>query len=95
MLNDVNDDPDLHKWVIITGHESWIYGYDVETKDPSSEWKNPGEARPKKACQVRSNVKVLLTVFFYYHGVGYQDFLAQYRMVHKEYYFEVMRHLRE
>ena len=31
MLNDVNDDPDLLKRVI-TGDESWVYGYDVETK---------------------------------------------------------------
>ncbi|XP_029160318.1 protein GVQW3-like [Nylanderia fulva] len=29
MLNDVNDDPDLLKRVI-TGDETWVYGYDVE-----------------------------------------------------------------
>lgn len=28
LLNDVNDDPDLLKRVI-TGHESWVYGYDI------------------------------------------------------------------
>ena len=31
MLNDVNDDPDLLERVI-TGDESWVYGYYVETK---------------------------------------------------------------
>ncbi|EFN70230.1 hypothetical protein EAG_12167, partial [Camponotus floridanus] len=31
LLNAVNDDPDLLKRVI-TGNESWVYGYDVETK---------------------------------------------------------------
>ena len=36
MLNDVNDDPDLLKR-IITGDESWVYGYDVETKAQSSQ----------------------------------------------------------
>ena len=35
MLNDVNNDPDLLKRAI-TGDESWVYGYDVETKAQSS-----------------------------------------------------------
>ena len=58
MLNDVNDDPDLLKKVI-TGDESWVYGSDVETKTQSSQWKHTESSRPKKARQVRSNVKVL------------------------------------
>ena len=71
MLNDVNDDPDLLKKVI-TGDESWVYGYDVKTKAQSSQWKHTESPRPKKARQVRSNVKVLLTVFFDYHSVVHQ-----------------------
>ena len=47
LLNDVNDDPDLLKRVI-TGDESWVYSYDIETKVQSSQWKSPGEPRPKK-----------------------------------------------
>ena len=74
MLNDVNDDPDLLKKVI-TGDKSWVYGYDVETKAQSSQWKHTESPRPTKARQVRSNVKVLLTVFFDYHGVVHQEFL--------------------
>ena len=85
MLNDVNDDPDLLKRVI-TGEE---------TKAQSSQWKHTESPRPKKARQVRSNVKVLLTVFFDYHGVVHQEFLPQGRKVNKEYYLEVMRCLRE
>ncbi|UYV84734.1 hypothetical protein LAZ67_X003247 [Cordylochernes scorpioides] len=63
MLDSVRDDPNLLQR-IITGDEAWVYGYDVETKGQSSQWKLPHETRPKKARQVRSNVKVLLTVFF-------------------------------
>ena len=84
MLNDVNDDPDLLKKVI-TGDESWVYGYDVETKAQSSQWKHTESPRPKKARQVRSNVKVFLTVFFGYHGVVHQEFLPQGRTINKEY----------
>ncbi|UYV80443.1 K02A2.6-like [Cordylochernes scorpioides] len=63
MLDSVRDDPNLLQRVI-TGDEAWYYGYDVETKAQSSQWKLPHEPRPKKARQVRSNMKVLLTVFF-------------------------------
>lgn len=94
LLNIVNDDPDFLKKVI-TGDESWVYGYDIETKAQSSQWKRPEEPRPKKARQVRSNVKVLLTVFFDCNGVVHHEFLPQGRTVNKEYYLEVMRRLRE
>ena len=94
MLNDVNDDPDLLERVI-TGDESWVYGYDVKNKAQLSQWKHTESPRPKKARQVRSNVKVLLTVFFDYHGVVHQEFLSQGRTVNKEYCLEVMRRLRE
>jgi hypothetical protein len=38
---------------IITGDESWVYGYDPETKQMSSQWKTPSSPRLKKAMQVR------------------------------------------
>ena len=48
MLTTFNDDPDLLKKVI-NGDESWLYGYDIETKAQSSQWKRPEEPRPEKA----------------------------------------------
>ncbi|UYV64606.1 nAChRa1 [Cordylochernes scorpioides] len=77
MLDSVRDDPNLLQRVI-TGDEAWVYGYDL-----------PHEPRPKKARQVRSNVKVLLTVFFDCRGVVHHVFLPQGRMVNKEYYLQV------
>ncbi|UYV67063.1 GART, partial [Cordylochernes scorpioides] len=94
MLDSVHDDPNLLQRVI-TGDEAWVYGYDVETKAQSSQWKLPHEPRPKKARQVRSNGKVLLTVFFDCRGVVHHEFLPQGRTVNKEYYLQVMRNLRE
>ncbi|UYV60716.1 hypothetical protein LAZ67_1002020, partial [Cordylochernes scorpioides] len=94
MLDSVRDDPNLLQRVI-TGDEAWVYGYDVETKAQSSQWKLPHEPRPKKARQVRSNVKVLLTVFFDCRGVVHHKFLPQGKTVNKEYYLQVMRNLRE
>lgn len=94
MLSDIADNPDLLKRVI-TGDETWVYGYDVETKAQSSQWKFSEEQRPKKARQVRSNVKVLLTVFFDYNGIVHHEFLPSGRTVNKEYYLQVLRNLRE
>ena len=34
--------------IIITGDETWVYGYDVETKMQSSQWMGKGSPRPKK-----------------------------------------------
>ena len=45
-----NDKEFLSK--IITGDESWAYGYDLETKVQSTQWTSKTSPRPKKACQV-------------------------------------------
>jgi type I site-specific restriction endonuclease len=63
LLETTNNDPDLLKKVI-TRDESWVYGYDPETKAQSSQWKSPEYPHLKKVRQSRSNVKAMLTVFF-------------------------------
>jgi hypothetical protein len=45
---------------LITGDESWVYGYDPETKMQSSHW---------KLNQFKSNVKVMFIVFFNTEGI--------------------------
>lgn len=80
---------------IITGDETWVYAYDPETTDQSSEYRAKGEPRPKKSRQSRSKIKVMLTVFFDYRGVVHFEFLPTGQTVNKEYYLSVMRRLRE
>ena len=72
-----------------------MYGYDIETKVQLFQCKHREELRPKKALQVRSNVKDLLTVFFDYKGMVCLEFLLQDCKVNKEYYLEVIGRLRE
>ena len=50
-------------------------------------------AKTKNGRQVRSNVKVLLTVFVVCNGVGHHGFLPQDHTVSKGYYLEVIRRL--
>jgi histone-lysine N-methyltransferase SETMAR len=57
------DDPNFIS-NIITGDETWVYGYDPEIKKQSSQWKWPNSPQPKKARQVHSNVKSMLIVYF-------------------------------
>jgi hypothetical protein len=74
MLECANRDPEFLK-TVITGDESWVYGYDPETKVQLSQWKHPTSPRPpKKARRVRSNVKVILTVSFDYRGVAHHEY---------------------
>lgn len=42
---------------VITGDESWVYGYDPETKRQSSQWKFPSESRPKTTSELKAIVK--------------------------------------
>ena len=94
LLKTTNNDPDFLKKVI-TGDESWVYGYDPETKAQSSQWKSPESPRPKKARQSRSNVKVMLTVFSEHEGVVHHEYAPPGQTITKDYYIEVLHRLRD
>jgi hypothetical protein len=49
----------------------------------------------KKKQRVRSKVKVLLTVFFDYRGIVHHSYAPAGQTINKEYYREVIRHLRD
>jgi len=36
---------------VVMGNETWVYGYDPETRVQSSQWKSPSSSCVKKACQ--------------------------------------------
>ena len=43
------DDPNFIS-NIITGDETWVYGYDPENKQQSWQWKSPNSPQPKKSA---------------------------------------------
>ncbi|XP_026808809.1 protein GVQW3-like [Rhopalosiphum maidis] len=47
-LLECSESDDFFLKSIITGDETWVYGYDPETKIQSSQWKTPDSPRPKK-----------------------------------------------
>ena len=44
---------------------------------------------------MRSNVKVMLTMFFDFNGIVHHEFLPRGQTVNKEYYLQVQRHSRD
>ena len=94
MLTTYSDAAALFKKVI-TSDGSWVYGYDIATIVQSSQLKRPEEPISKNARQVRSNVKVLLSVFFDCNGMVHHKFLPQGCTVTKEYFLGVIYRLWE
>ena len=75
---------------VITGDETWVYTYDQETKTQSSQWKSPRSPRPKKAGQVRSNIKSMLICFFDQKGIVHKEFVPPGQTVNAAFYVEVL-----
>jgi hypothetical protein len=59
----------------ITSDETWIYSYDVETKQ-SSHWKSPASPHPKKAQQAHLQVRAILLLIFY-QGIVHYEFAPE------------------
>ncbi|UYV80230.1 hypothetical protein LAZ67_18002094 [Cordylochernes scorpioides] len=55
---------------LATCDETWVYGYDPETKRQSADWRGQGEPRPKKSRILKSRNKVLLVAFLDNKGIG-------------------------
>ena len=94
LLDRVSVDENFLK-TTITCDETWVYGYDIETKAQSSQWVGQGSPRPKKARMSRSNMKVMMVVFFDWQGVIHYEFVPRGQTVNKEFYLAVLKRLRE
>ena len=79
---------------VITGDEFWVYGYDPETKQMSSQWSTSSSPRPKKARQVKSNIKTMLIAFFDIDGLVHHMFIPKRQTVNEEFYKTVLQCLR-
>jgi histone-lysine N-methyltransferase SETMAR len=62
---------------IITGDETWVYGYDPETKKQSSQWKSPNSPWPEKSASSSQQCKVHVGLFFDIQGIVQKEFVPQ------------------
>lgn len=77
------------------GDETWVFGYDPETKFQSSVWKTASSPRPKKFRKAKSKIKVLLVVFFDCHGLIHYEFAQPGQKMNSHFYLQVLRNLYE
>ena len=89
MLEQANSDPTFMKH-IITGGETWVYEFAMQTIQQASEWHFDNELKPKKPRQTHSKIKVMLTVFFDYRGIVHLEFLPEGQTVNKQYYLGII-----
>ena len=79
---------------VITEDESWVYGYDPETKQQSSQWKTPSSPRPKKCTNFPATSSQCRS-FLDFQGIVHKEFVPAGQTVNGEFYCEVLRRLRE
>jgi histone-lysine N-methyltransferase SETMAR len=63
---------------VITGDESWIYSYDPETKQQSSQWK------------MKNKVKSMLIIFLGIKGIVHKKFIFAGQTLNSAYYCDVL-----
>jgi len=74
--------------------ETWLYHYDLETKQQSVEWQHSGSSRPKKFQVQKSAGKVLASIFSDQDGVLLIDYLPKGQTINTEYYSCLLVHLK-
>lgn len=72
-------------WVI-TGDETWVFQYDLETKRQSLQLKTQNSPRAKKAHMTKSKIKVMLIAFFDQRGEVHHEFVPQGQTVNQQFY---------
>jgi hypothetical protein len=91
MLEYTDGDPEFLK-TVITGDETWVCGYDPETKVQSSQWEHSSSPRSKKAQREQSQGAA---VFFDYRRIVRHSYAPEGQTMNKKYYLEVICHLRD
>jgi len=79
----------------ITGDETWVYGYDVETKVQSSQCMGKLSPRPKKTKQQSLKREGEVDSFFYSKDIVHYELVPRGETANKELYLHVLKRLRE
>ena len=81
---------------IVTGDETWLYGYDPATKQMSMEWRAKGASPPVKPLMQKSlSTKVMALVFYDGQGVIHIEYLNPGETVTASRYVTALNNLRK
>jgi len=79
---------------LVTMDETWLYHYDPETKQQSTEWRHsrsPNHLPPQKKVRVqKSTRKFLASIFWDQDGILLIDYLPKGRNINTEYYSSLL-----
>ena len=89
MLERIGADPDF-LGCIITGDESWVFQYNLETKRQSQQWTTPNSPQHKKEHMSKSKIKIMLITFFNQKGLVHHEFVPQDQTVNQHFYQQVL-----
>jgi hypothetical protein len=93
LLETLSAEPDFLD-TVVTGDESWIFAYDLETKRQSMQWKTNNASCPKKkAHMTKSKIKTMFIVFFDSKGILLQEYVSPGQTVNQHYYITILERL--
>jgi len=75
--------------------KTWLYHYDLETKQKSMEWQQSGSPRPKKFRVQKSTGKVLASIFWDQNSILLIDYLPKGQTINVEYYSSLLVQLKD
>ena len=81
---------------LVTIDETWLYHYDLETKQQSLECRHSGSHRPAQKFRVqKSDGKVLASIFWDQEGILLIDYLPKGQNIKVEYYSSLLVQLKD
>jgi len=75
--------------------KTWLYHYEMETKQQSMEWQHSCSLHPKKFQVQKSAGKVLASIFWDQEGILLTDYLPKGQTINAEYYSSLLVQLKD
>jgi len=79
---------------LVTMDGTWLYRYDVETKQQSIQWRHSGSPRPKNFRVRKSDGKVLASIFWDQDGILLINYFPKGQTINAEYYSSLLVQLK-
>ena len=79
---------------IVTGDETWIHHYDLESKQQSMQWKHASSSSRRKFKVQASAGKIMYIIFWDAEGILLIDFMPQKVTITGIYYADLLHKLR-
>ena len=88
-------DPNDFLSQLVTKDETWLYHYDLETKQQSVQWRHSSSPSPKKFLVQKSTGKVLASIFWDQVGIPLFNYLPKAQTINTEYYSSLLVQLKD